>query len=255
MFLQPNICFTAGRIVLRGSSWGAQIASSKDFDPSAGLIRHTWYRRTVTSGRCVDSSAVVKITVLDTIRNNRILSLPQDICNGGLFTDLNATSTATTPALGGGDNLYRFRWESNINGGGWTTASGIADGINYNPVELPERVPVNEYYFRRVVSSGMHDVCVSTSTPVLLRDYPVITNNSITASQTICSGSSPAKLTGSLPSNGNGIYTYTWQDSSKTSNWTNIAGATDNTDPDFSLRCSLIQRPTEELLNHPVVPI
>jgi gliding motility-associated-like protein len=200
--------------------------NTEGYTPPPALNTTSWYRRTVTSGRCVDSTAIVKITVLDTISNNKILSLPQDICFGMTFSDLTSTTPSTTPVLAGGDNTYWFRWESNINGAGWGTAPGVSNGTVYNPIELPQRAPMNEYYFRRIVYSGMNDVCISTSTPVLLRDYPVITNNNITANQTICSGFSPAKLIGSVPLNGNGIFTYSWQDSTKAHTWTDISDST-----------------------------
>jgi gliding motility-associated-like protein len=188
---------------------------------SPRLTQTTFYERIVTSGRCVDNSKAVKITVLDTIRNNKILSLPQEICSGMIFNDLSAT---TVPTLAGGDNTYKFKWESNINGTGWGVAPGVSNAVGYNPAELPERVPMNEYYFRRIVYSGIHDVCVNTGNSILLKDFPVITNNSISANQSVCSGSAPAKLTGSGPLNGNGTYTYTWQDSTKSHTWTDISG-------------------------------
>ena len=77
------------------------------YDPPP-LTLTTFFVRKVTSGRCVDVSAPVQITVLDSISNNKILSLPQEICYGSAFTDLTATTAATTPALAGGDNVYRF---------------------------------------------------------------------------------------------------------------------------------------------------
>jgi gliding motility-associated-like protein len=61
----------------------------------------------------------------------------------------------------------------------------------------------------------------------------VITNNTITLTQTICSGTAPAKLLGSTPSNGNGFYTYTWQDSTKGHSWLNIVGAVNQASPDY----------------------
>ena len=198
--------------------------NTEAYSPPPALGVTSWYRRTVTSGRCVDSTAIVKLTVLPLITNDSIFSLPQDICFGTTFTNLTATTAATTPALAGGDNSYRFRWESNINGTGWSTAPGISNGSGYDPTELPQKIPMNEYYFRRVVLSGSNDVCTKTSTPVLLRDYPVLTNNTITANQTICSGSAPAPVIGSTPLNGNGIYKYSWQDSSKAHTWAIITG-------------------------------
>ena len=206
----------------------ANTANTETYTPVPGLTQTSWFRRTVTSGRCVDSTAIVRINVLDSISNNKILNTPEDICFGMTFTDLSGTTTATSPALSGGDATYRFHWESSINGVAWGPAPGIINQSGYLPQELPERAPLNEYKFRRVVKSGSQDVCVSTSPEILLRDYPVITNNKIvTAEQNSCSGSVPLLLTGSDPLNGNGTYTYIWQDSSKSNPvWKDITGAT-----------------------------
>jgi gliding motility-associated-like protein len=200
--------------------------STESYLPEPALKLTSWYKRIVTSGRCVDSTAIVRINVLDTIRNNRILSLPQDICFGMTFNDLSATNTSTTPALAGGDNVYRYMWISSINGTAWGPAPGINNSANYNPTELAEKAPENEYKFMRIIKSGMHDVCVDTTSVLLLRDYPVLTNNKVvTAEQKICSGSTPVLLTGSDPVNGDGTYNYIWQDSSKAHNWTDITGS------------------------------
>jgi len=207
--------------------------NSEGYTPPPALTLTSWYRRTVTSGRCVDATAIVKITVLDSIKNNRILNSPADICYGMPFTNLSATTTGTTPALGGGDNSYRFQWESNINGAGWGTAPGVSTGTGYDPIELPQRTPSNQYIFRRVVYSGSHNVCSKTSNAVLLKDFPVITNNTIAPVPSICSGSAPANLIGSKTptlAGGNTIYTYSWQDSTKSHTWAPISGATS---PDY----------------------
>jgi hypothetical protein len=203
--------------------------TTEGYTPPPALQKTSWYRRTVISGGCVDSTAIVKITVLDTIKKNRILNSSPDICFGSAFVNLTATTTSTTPdKLEGGDNLYRFKWESNINGAGWGTAPGVSNGPGYNPVELPQRLPSNEYLYRRVVYSGSQNVCSSTSNAVLLKDFPVIANNSITnPTQPVCSGTIPPNLVGSQPINGDGVvYNYVWQDSSKVHTWANISGAT-----------------------------
>ena len=196
--------------------WTNLNVTAKEYDPAGGLTETTWYRRTVIYGRCIDNSGVAKITVLPVIANNTILSPNQDICYGTSFADLTATTTATTPVLSGGDGIYRFKWESNTNDGGWVTAPGISDVSGYNPVELPQRVPSNQYIYRRVVYSGTNDVCSSVSNTVTLKDYPVITGNSISPVPTICSGSVPALIVGSKTpalAGGNGIYTYAWEQS------------------------------------------
>ena len=200
--------------------------TAEAYTPEPGLTLTSWYKRTVTSGRCVDSSAIVRINVLDTISSNEILSLPQDICFGMTFTDLSATAPTTTPALAGGDNAFRYLWISSINGAAWVPAPGVNNTADYNPEELTERDPSNEYMFRRIIKSGSQDVCIDTTSMILLRDYPVLTNNMIlTTGQNICSGSTPAILTGTDPLKGNGTYTYIWQDSSAAHTWDTIPGA------------------------------
>lgn len=206
-------------------------ATTASYLPPAGLTQTTWYRRTVNSGSCVDVSASVRINVLDTVRNNSILTLPQEICQGMTFTNLAGTST---PTLSGGDDTYRYIWESSSDGSTWVTATGTSNGINYDPNEYAPYFPGQEY-FRRVVLSGSNDVCKNVSKPVLISEYPVITDNLITADQTICSGSIPSQLTGSAPLNGKGAgsYTYTWQDSTKSHFWTDISGYISVTDQNF----------------------
>ncbi|MEI6049788.1 MAG: gliding motility-associated C-terminal domain-containing protein [Bacteroidota bacterium] len=197
-------------------SWGLTKAISKNYDPPAGLEKTTWYRRTVSSGRCVDSTAIVKITVLVAINNNSILNSPADICYGMKFTDLSATNV---PSMTGGDNTYKFKWESNINSAGWVTAPGVSNMAGYNPVELPQRLPLNEYYFRRIVYSGNNDVCKDTSASVHLKDFPAISNNTISANQIIGHDSIPDPLIGLQPGNGDGTYSYLWLSKTKIKPW------------------------------------
>jgi hypothetical protein len=216
-----------------GTAFNVLSATTASYQPGAPLTFTTWYRRIVNSGACTSVSASVRINVLDTIKNNSILTSAQEICHGSLFADLQGT---TAPTLTGGDNTYSYRWESSSNGTVWTTATGTANGTGYNPSESSPYFP-GQQYFRRVVMSGSNNVCVNHSQPVLLNDYPVITNNSITSGdQTICSGNVPAQLTGSLPLNGKGAgsYTYTWQDSTIAYTWTNISGHVAGADQSYT---------------------
>ena len=204
--------------------------NTEAYTPPVALKITSWYRRTVASGRCIDSTAIVKITVLDSIANNNILNSPPDICYGSTFTNLAGSTTSTSPSpLKGGDALYIFKWESNINSTGWGTAPGVSNTSGYNPIELPQRTPSNQYIFRRIVYSGSNSVCVSISDTVLLKDFPVITNNTLAQPPAICSGSVPAIIVGSKAptlAGGNTIYNFTWQDSTKSHTWTLISGAT-----------------------------
>ncbi len=194
--------------------------NNESYTPPPALTVTSWYRRTVISGRCVDSSAIVKITVLDTIKNNVIVSPDEEICYGMVFTNLSAT---TPPTLEGGDGFYRYRWESSYDGSNWLTAEGIVNNSGYDPVESSSAFPGTQF-FRRVVYSGSNDVCVSNSPAVKLTAWPVIGNNIISADQTVCSGTFPALLTGVVPVNGNGTYNYLWQQKTVSSSWSTAAG-------------------------------
>jgi len=196
------------------------IYNTEDYTPPPALVETSWYRRTVISGRCIDSSAIVKITVLDTIKNNTIISPAEEICYGMQFTNLTAT---TPPVLAGGDGTYRYKWEGSSDGTNWTPAEGLTDNPGYDPVEGSPVFPGAKYY-RRVVYSGSNNVCVNQSSPVLLTAWPVITGNNISADQTICSGSLPAILNGSNPVNGNGTYSYLWQQKIKSTTWAIASG-------------------------------
>lgn len=184
------------------------------------LLQTAWFRRTVTSGSCFDASAPVRINVLDSVRNNLIITPAQEICEGTEFTTVEGTSFSV---LTGGDNVYRYRWERSLDATSWQTASGNAGLAVYDPDETEDFFP-GQAYLRRVVLSGANDVCISISKPVLLTALPVIKNNLINSDQTICSGSVPAAISGSEPLDGNGIFSYTWQDSTGNHSWSDIPG-------------------------------
>ncbi len=206
--------------------------NDQGYQAPAGLTQTTWYRRTVTSGACVSVSSPVRINVLPEITNNTISSVPQEICSDGNFSNLQGS---VPPTLGGGDNTYLFRWERSTDGTSWVAAEGTGNGPDYNPDETASYFP-GQQYFRRVVMSGSNNACINNSSSVLLNSYPQVTNNSISPSvQTICSGLAPALLTGSLPLNGKGpgTYTYTWQDSTRSHTWRDIAGYTSVADQNY----------------------
>lgn len=83
-----------------------------------------------------------------------------------------------------------------------------------------------------VSSNGTYSVtgtdgngCSTTSTLVTVQSYPVVSNNAISASQTLCAGLTPAGFTGSAPSGGDGVYAYQWESSGDNSAWAVISGA------------------------------
>ncbi len=70
--------------------------------------------------------------------------------------------------------------------------------------------------YSRVVYSG---VCDDTSNVIQITVLPTITNNTIGDTDTICFGQQPSDLTGTLPENGDGSYTFVWQVSDDLASW------------------------------------
>ncbi len=213
-------------------SYNSAGAITESYLPPPGMTQTTWYRRVVNSGSCINTSSPVRINVLEPVSNNTILSPDQEICQGMTFNNLSGT---VSPALAGGDNSYRFRWEVSTDGSTWIAGTGINNTAGYNPDENASLFP-GVGYFRRVVLSGSNDVCENSSEPVILGEFPPLTNNSvISPDQTICSGAVPMQINGSAPLGGKGpgSYTFTWQDSSRTQTWTDIPGFTGIADGDL----------------------
>lgn len=195
------------------TTWTDTNTSSASYDP-ASLASTMYYKRIVYSDVCADTTSVV-INVLENVGNN-VITDNQTICQGSIFANLPGSSPT------GGDNIYSYQWQSSGDGETWANAPGTGTGINYDPTnDAP-----GSYYFSRVVYSGLHNCCASTSNSVLLVSYPEITNNAISQPQTICEGYVIAGLTGTLPLGGNGTFAYQWQKSTNGTIWNDIPSGT-----------------------------
>ncbi len=203
--------------------------TSPKYDPQA-LTASTYYHRIVNSGACTDISTRVLITILPSITGNNIQA-DQTICQGASFVNL----TGDTPG-GGASPVYTYHWESSADNSTWAAAAIPNSSIGYDP---QNDAPASTYY-RRIIYSGLNNTCQSASPSVLLVCHPSITNNSIAAAQTICEGSAPATLNGSLPANGAGAgsYTYQWRNSINGTTFNDISGVTTEDLPGSALTAS-----------------
>jgi gliding motility-associated-like protein len=180
----------------------AGTATSPGYDPPA-LTTTTYYQRKVTSGRCVSYSSVVTITVLPSITGNSTIRSDSVICEGRVFNNLASSAPA------GGDLLYIYQWQDSTTSGNWSPASGTNNGSIYSP-DTSAFSSVENRFFRRIVYSGADNVCSNKSSRIMLTRYHKIKNNSILDNQTICSGSTPAALSGLNPTSGAGSYSFLW---------------------------------------------
>lgn len=116
--------------------------------------------------------------------------------------------TGTLPT--GGTGTFTYRWESSTasSTSGFAAAPGVNNQQNYTPGNL-----IQTTWFRRTVYSG----CESTSRVMVIYVTPAITNNTISAPQNIAAGETPAKLNGSAPAGGSGVFTYFWERSTTSS--------------------------------------
>ncbi|NDK55879.1 gliding motility-associated C-terminal domain-containing protein [Pontibacter fetidus] len=191
----------------------AGVNSNQAYQPGV-LTEPTWFRRKVTSGKCYDYSAAVKIEVNPVIANNTITD-EQAVCVGA------APALLQGAAPTGGNGTYTYQWQYA------TTNTPSA----FNPVAgngtTPDYQPGTLYtttYFRRVVMSG---ACTLVSNVVKVTVSPQITKNTITLDQTIYAGQRPAPLTGSLPAGGDNTYTYLWEVSTDGTNYSTATGLND----------------------------
>jgi len=204
---------------MSGAVSSPNTSDQASYDPPA-LTDTTYFKRVVTSGRCVDQSSTVTVTVLPSITDNNITSPDMEICEGSLFNLLEASIP------GGGSGSYVYLWQDSIPAqdgipaGTWKDSPNINSNPTYTPDTL-EFTTIEHRYYRRVVFSGPYNVCRDNGSPILMTRYHYIENNTISKDDTICSGTVPPPFEGTTDLEGGSlIYTYMWQDSSKTASWT-----------------------------------
>jgi gliding motility-associated-like protein len=184
---------------VNGTSWTTIPGAGQSGYSPPSLSDTTYYRRKVSSGKCVHSSETVVIIVQSPITNNTIK-------NGGTDatcyeTTLDLDGTAGIFEMTGGDRFnYAYVWQKSTNNLDWNSAPGINNLADYTTEELIEPA-----YFRRMVSSG---ACSNITGPTYVSINPRPTGEIFkTTYQTGCydSFSGPVevsiayKLTGAVP--------------------------------------------------------
>ncbi|MCK5138159.1 MAG: gliding motility-associated C-terminal domain-containing protein [Bacteroidales bacterium] len=182
-----------------------------------GLTTTTHFARIAYSGVCVDTSAALTVKVWEQLTGNDITPF-DTICYN------TAPDLINGPVPGEGDQSdISYKWETSSDIGGPWSAIGGADSISYQPSALTQTS-----YFRRVVLSGSDDACIDLSEPVEILNIPLITSNSISQTQTVCTGDQPDLLQGSDPGGGYlGQYSYRWQSRTQSTSWVPADGIND----------------------------
>ena len=194
-----------------------------------------WYAGGCASGTSIGTGATINVSPATT---TTYYVRAEGDCNNTACASVQVVVNAATVAgtLSGGKTICAgsnsgslslagligtvLRWESSTTSAdaGFSPISSTAGVTSYTSGSLS-----GDIWLRVVVQSG---VCpVATSNAIKITVQQPIGNNTVAASQTICSGNTPAGLTGSTPTGGDGSYSYQWQIKT-TGGFSNIGGAT-----------------------------
>jgi len=173
------------------------------------------YRAVLQSGEagvCDAANSNAGTLAVDPLSVGGSVAAPQTICAGN---QINASLTLS------GNTGTVVKWQKSTSS---NFTSGVTDIANTSStLSAAQAGTLNQdTWFRAVVKSGT--CSEANSSAVMITIQQPIGNNTIAASQVICSGTTPAGLTGSTPTGGDGSYNYQWQ--LKTSGgFSNISGA------------------------------
>lgn len=154
---------------------------------------------TPSAGGCAGSPSSFTITVNPRPSAPGVTS-PIEYC-------LNATSSALTASAASGNTVL---WYNNI---------GLTGGSTTAPTPNTAVAGSSTYYVTQTNTFN----CRSNSSAIVVNVTNAISNNTITADQTICAGTTPSSLTGT-PTGGTGSFTYQWEFSTNGGvSWSNVA--------------------------------
>lgn len=158
----------------------------------------------------------ILITVLHKLVKPNISS-SQTICYDSEADTIKITQTAI-----GGNNNFLYQWQVSTNGLNWIDIIG-ANGMNFKSNKL-----LNDVFYRvRATSTISCGIIYSDS--VYIDVLNKLSSGRLSSNQNICRNSTPNPITFSiLPSGGIGTYTYQWQLSLDSINFSSIVGENSN---------------------------
>ncbi len=157
------------------------------------------YKFDVYAIGCNGATSCKRITIAVSDNAN---TAPTTITSSAGNTLCNGTSTTLTATGGSQGSGASYQWYTG-SCGGTLFATTSSNTVTVAPT-------VGTTYFVRLIGGS---TCPNTTTCATLAVsvQNAIANNTISGNQSICSGASPATLTGSTPTGGSGSYTYSWE--------------------------------------------
>ena len=194
------------------TNWSAiNGATSQDYEPS-NLTSTTYYRVEYINSCKSGFSNVSEVEVFPEFTTG-VINESAPICYNGI-PDMIRTTTLPT----GGDGSYAYQWYLSSDQTNWSAING-ATSQDYEPSNLTSTTYYRVEYINSC-KSGFSNVSE-------VEVFPEFTTGVINESAPICYNGIPDMIrTTTLPTGGDGSYTYQWYLSSDQTNWSAINGAT-----------------------------
>jgi gliding motility-associated-like protein len=194
-------------------------ATASDYNAGTLTTNSYYYKRVVLSGNhdaCKDTSLAHSIIVLPSLYDTTISSTVDLYC----YNTNAAPITGLVPG-GGQTDDYRYKWL-------------LFDGTQFFPIpgetlqnyDPPFLIATSRY--KRQVTSGIDDACISLSNEIELTVIPEITNTLVSPDETICENSTPQPFDETAASDGVGGFTYKWIQKTQATGWSAAVGANTN---------------------------
>ena len=177
------------------------------------LIQSTFVRLVATtiSGCKNDTAKAIIITVLGYV-SKPVITASQNICFNTAADTLRVQSIPS-----GGGNVFSFQWQISSNGTVWSDILGKTD------LTLAPGILTTSTYFRYKATSN-NGCATLFSDSVKVTVYGAFSPGSITGNQAICFNTIPNAIQFfTLPNGAGNLYTYQWQVSSDSINFSDIA--------------------------------
>ncbi|PRX49843.1 hypothetical protein [Salegentibacter salegens] len=181
--------------------------------------------------------SITSVTDSNGCTNNEVssvtVSVPSDVTNNTVTGDQSLCGAGTPEILSGSEatgSAVEYLWESSTQGstGGFTPAQGTNNSKDYAPASVSQTT-----WFRRTASNNCSDAVSNVIEVTVLS--PLSENNISLANgsntlQSICTDTNPGIITGTVPSGGDGNFSYLWESSTTgADNGFNPAEGTNNT--------------------------
>jgi len=173
----------------------------------------TYFRRIVKDKTCFsDTTKVLTVKVVQPFGINGI-GKNQSICPKGKIAFL-----GDTLGISRKDTInYRFQWQASLDRKTWLRADTATKADTMLRL-YPTNNLIRNTYFRRIIFNTCKR---DTSNTITITIFSPIANNRIQVNSPVyCDGdTAKVRLTGNVPINGGGNYTYIWQTSLDKKNW------------------------------------